>query len=764
MRPYLAIIKDSFREAIHSRVLWILLVLISLLLVLIAPLTYHEELNTGLRERDVEEWPKLAASLREASQSTRKTGARRFWEAMDAEQRKSIDDFRPLKERPTFGDLQEFQARVRQVLKALEEPLEKLDLYHREYWTRSQLSPEGRQLVDRFDRLSKREITRLNRLLLEAAFPGQVRTSPPTSLQFSWAGMNIPPSLPIHKSQFAEGLLGRLPYVMDKFVLSIGLLVAMLVTAPLIPQTFDPGSLHLLLSKPVSRVMLYLTKFLGGCAFVLLAAAYLFVGLWLIFGARLGIWEHRLLWCIPIYTFVFAIYYSVATLAGAYYRNTVVSIALASLFWGVCFGVGVAKNVVAGFVDNSRITRIVSAGDTMIVQDNGGAPSFWNADEKRWELAPLSDEQAQLRFVAAMVEPPPGLGPIYDPIGDQLLSIGMSLKSYQIMVMSGQRERNWKQQDGVPSPAAAFAMVNEPDGHVLILAPSAVNRVMGDVAPEGVPLRVMGFAIPLAGYGPLKEVGPPSPNWSGHCAAGIDGASGSLVVYSRGNVELLDRTPDKQFVSVQQRKLEVSERDAALVARGGDTVIVALKDGTILTLDAATLKTHFSAQPDPKTAPKALVASPDGSYFALLNHESKLWLLARGQKRWQWAPVRGQRDISAIAFDKDGKLLVADRTTRVTQYDLPSGQQLRAWSPPMDLLDRVYRYALFPVYYVCPKPGEFYKTVQYLLTDQTTLSRGNRDLSETQQELNPLRPVASSLAFMLVMLGIGCVYMHFQEF
>jgi hypothetical protein len=82
----------------------------------------------------------------------------------------------------------------------------------------------------------------------------------------------------------------------------------------------------------------------------------------------------------------------------------------------------------------------------------------------------------------------------------------------------------------------------------------------------------------------------------------------------------------------------------------------------------------------------------------------------------------------------------------------------------MDLLDRVYRYGIFPLYYVCPKPGEFYKTVQYLLTDQTTLRRGNRNLTETQQELNPWRPVGSSLAFMLVMLGIGCVYMHFQEF
>lgn len=764
MRPYLAIIKDSFREATHSRVLWILLVLISLVLAVIAPLTYHEVVSTGIRDEDVEEWSKLVESLRQASASFQKTGARRMWDVMNAEQRKSIEEFRPLKQNPTFTDIGEFQSAVRRVLDALEEAIQRKDLYQKEYWTRSQLGSEGRELVDRVDRLSDRETERLNRLLVEAAFPGLVRASPPTSLQFSWAGMNIPPALPVHKNQFAERLLRALPYVMDKFVLSIGLLVAMLVTAPLIPQTFDTGSLHLLLSKPISRVMLYLTKFAGGCAFVLLAATYLFVGLWLICGTRLGIWEHRLLWCIPIYTFVFAVYYSVATLAGAYWRNTVVSIALASLFWGICFGIGITKSVVERFVNVSRITRVVPAGDTLFVQDEGGSPSTWNEEDNGWEMVALSGEQAQMRILAAMAERPPSVGPVYDPVSDQILSIGMSLKNLQIMVMSGPRERHWMQQDGVPSPAAAFAMLNEPDGHVLIVAPGGVHRVMGDVKPEGVPLRVMGFAIPLAGYGPLQEAGPSSPNWSGQCAAGIDGTSGSLVVYSRGSVELLDRRPDKRFVSVKQRKLDVPERDAALVARGGDTVLVALKDGTILALDAATLETRFSAQPDAKTAPKALVASPDGSHFALLTHQGRLWLLARGQRQWQRAPVRGQWDISAIAPNKDGKLLVADRTTRVTQYDLVSGQQLSAWSPPMDLLDRVYRYGIFPLYYVCPKPGEFYKTVQYLLTDQTTLRRGNRNLTETQQELNPWRPVGSSLAFMLVMLGIGCVYMHFQEF
>ena len=39
MRPYLAILYDSFREALHSRVLWILLILIVVVLLAVAPFT-----------------------------------------------------------------------------------------------------------------------------------------------------------------------------------------------------------------------------------------------------------------------------------------------------------------------------------------------------------------------------------------------------------------------------------------------------------------------------------------------------------------------------------------------------------------------------------------------------------------------------------------------------------------------------------------------------------------------------------------------------
>ena len=51
MRPYFAIIKDSFRAALASRVLYVLLIFITLLLLVIAPLHIRETLDWQLPER-----------------------------------------------------------------------------------------------------------------------------------------------------------------------------------------------------------------------------------------------------------------------------------------------------------------------------------------------------------------------------------------------------------------------------------------------------------------------------------------------------------------------------------------------------------------------------------------------------------------------------------------------------------------------------------------------------------------------------------------
>ena len=64
MIPYLAVIKDSFREALVSRVLWILLVLITLLLVGLAPFSWHTTVASRLIRTDIRDGRGLSMQLK----------------------------------------------------------------------------------------------------------------------------------------------------------------------------------------------------------------------------------------------------------------------------------------------------------------------------------------------------------------------------------------------------------------------------------------------------------------------------------------------------------------------------------------------------------------------------------------------------------------------------------------------------------------------------------------------------------------------------
>src|SRR5688572_300987 len=91
MLPYLAIIKDSFREAFVSRVLWILLVLSTLVLLLLAPLGLEEQSATELLEDDLLDAPALAARIESQGKADRQSPGRRIWTLADEKLRLAIE-------------------------------------------------------------------------------------------------------------------------------------------------------------------------------------------------------------------------------------------------------------------------------------------------------------------------------------------------------------------------------------------------------------------------------------------------------------------------------------------------------------------------------------------------------------------------------------------------------------------------------------------------------------------------------------------------
>jgi ABC-type transport system involved in multi-copper enzyme maturation permease subunit len=122
------------------------------------------------------------------------------------------------------------------------------------------------------------------------------------------------------------------------------LMAGVIVTAGFIPNMLRKGTIDLMLTKPLARPTILIYKYLGGLIFVFVLAAVGYGGIWLAIGLRTGVWAPGLLWCVPGVTFYFAILYACSTLVGVLTRNALVSIVVTVLFWFVVWIIGTVHN------------------------------------------------------------------------------------------------------------------------------------------------------------------------------------------------------------------------------------------------------------------------------------------------------------------------------------------------------------------------------------------------------------------------------------
>jgi ABC-type transport system involved in multi-copper enzyme maturation permease subunit len=113
----------------------------------------------------------------------------------------------------------------------------------------------------------------------------------------------------------------------------VTLLVSVIITAFFIPNMLRKGSIDLLLVKPVNRGALLLYKYVGGLTFIFINTTVAIVGIWLALGLRSGIWANHFLLMIFVYTFFFAILYAVSTLFAVLTRSAIVAILVTCGVW-----------------------------------------------------------------------------------------------------------------------------------------------------------------------------------------------------------------------------------------------------------------------------------------------------------------------------------------------------------------------------------------------------------------------------------------------
>src|SRR5262245_13072106 len=150
--------------------------------------------------------------------------------------------------------------------------------------------------------------------------------------------------------------LGFQLFFISSLVVSFGSWVAILagiiITSFFIPNMLRKGTVDLLLVKPIQGWELLTYKYLVVFMFIIIISTFAIAGIWLVLGLRSGIYANSSLLLIPTLTFYFAILYAVSTLFGVMTRSTVASILITVGVWFFLFVVGFVHEL---FVSNILI-------------------------------------------------------------------------------------------------------------------------------------------------------------------------------------------------------------------------------------------------------------------------------------------------------------------------------------------------------------------------------------------------------------------------
>ena len=166
-------------------------------------------------------------------------------------------------------------------------------------------------------------------------------------------------ALPIYRDGVPVGplLYGLEDVLVNQVGAWVALIVSLVMTAFFVPNMLRKGTVDLLLVKPISRPALLVYKYVGGLLFIALNTAVAVGGFWLVVSLRSGLWAPGALLGIPAITCFFAILYSVSVLFGVMTRSAIVSILMSCLAWALLFALGVTVGVLDVLAYQAKMAR-----------------------------------------------------------------------------------------------------------------------------------------------------------------------------------------------------------------------------------------------------------------------------------------------------------------------------------------------------------------------------------------------------------------------
>ncbi len=126
-----------------------------------------------------------------------------------------------------------------------------------------------------------------------------------------------------------EKMIITVQSVISTVVFSGGIFLSIFATANLVPTMIEKGSIELLISKPLSRPMIFIGRFLGAQLIMIFNVIYLIFGTWLILSLKTSFWHLPYLYSIPMVITAFAIMYALISFVGVTTKSAGVSVMVA---------------------------------------------------------------------------------------------------------------------------------------------------------------------------------------------------------------------------------------------------------------------------------------------------------------------------------------------------------------------------------------------------------------------------------------------------
>ena len=122
--------------------------------------------------------------------------------------------------------------------------------------------------------------------------------------------------------------------------------LAIISTASIFPDTMKPGSIDLLLTKPISRVRLFLTRYTLGLGFAFLQVLVFTTICFFVIGMRGGAWEPGLFLAVPFFVLFFSYLFALSVFIGVLTRSTIAALLITLVFFALLIGLNTADMLI----------------------------------------------------------------------------------------------------------------------------------------------------------------------------------------------------------------------------------------------------------------------------------------------------------------------------------------------------------------------------------------------------------------------------------